>query len=88
MLRERGPTPLHRLSFAPVWTSSAPQEVLEFMLDKAEGELDVEAVIGAAEAASGQKRDMKVRETSAVLPARSDLVAKSLAVPDSTLNGK
>jgi ribonuclease HII len=31
-LREAGPTPLHRLSFAPVWTSSAPQEVLEFML--------------------------------------------------------
>jgi len=31
MLREKGPTPLHRLSFAPVWTSSAPQEVLEFM---------------------------------------------------------
>lgn len=34
MLREHGPTPLHRLSFAPVWTSSAPQEVLEFMLEK------------------------------------------------------
>jgi ribonuclease HII len=32
MLREKGPTPLHRLSFAPVWTCSAPQEVLEFML--------------------------------------------------------
>jgi len=26
--------PLHRLSFAPVWTSSAPQEVLEFMLEE------------------------------------------------------
>jgi ribonuclease HII len=33
-LREKGPTPLHRLSFAPVWTSSAPQEVLEFMLEE------------------------------------------------------
>jgi ribonuclease HII len=33
MLREKGPTPLHRLSFAPVWTSSAPQEVLEFILE-------------------------------------------------------
>ena len=32
-LREKGPSPLHRLSFAPVWTSSAPQEVLEFMLE-------------------------------------------------------
>jgi ribonuclease HII len=31
-LREKGPTPLHRLSFAPVWTSSAPREVLEFLL--------------------------------------------------------
>ena len=36
MLREKGPTPLHRLSFAPVWTSSAPQEVLAFMLDEQE----------------------------------------------------
>lgn len=34
ILREKGPTPLHRLSFAPVWTSSAPQEVLEFMLEE------------------------------------------------------
>jgi len=34
MLCEKGPTPLHRLSFAPVWTSSAPQEVLEFMLEE------------------------------------------------------
>ncbi len=34
MLREKGPTPLHRLSFAPVWTSSAPQEVLQFMLEE------------------------------------------------------
>ena len=33
-LRAKGPTPLHRLSFAPVWTSSAPQEVLEFMLEE------------------------------------------------------
>ncbi len=36
MLREKGPTPLHRLSFAPVWTSSAPQEVMEFMLEEQE----------------------------------------------------
>jgi ribonuclease HII len=31
-LRELGPSPLHRQSFAPVWTASAPQAVLEFML--------------------------------------------------------
>ena len=40
MLREKGPTPLHRLSFAPVWTSSAPQEVLEFMLESEAAEDD------------------------------------------------
>ncbi len=38
MLREKGPTPLHRLSFAPVWTSSAPQEVLEFMREDDSGD--------------------------------------------------
>src|SRR3954452_4428088 len=32
-LREHGPSPLHRQSFAPVWTASAPQEVLESMLE-------------------------------------------------------
>ena len=34
-LREYGPSPLHRQSFAPVWNAPIPQEVLEFMLDKA-----------------------------------------------------
>ena len=33
VLREHGPSPMHRLSFAPVWESSTPQAVLEFMLD-------------------------------------------------------
>jgi ribonuclease HII len=33
-LREFGPSPLHRQSFAPVWMSSAPQELLEFMLEE------------------------------------------------------
>ena len=32
-LRQHGPSPLHRQSFAPVWNASAPQEVLQFMLD-------------------------------------------------------
>jgi ribonuclease HII len=31
-LREHGPSPLHRQSFAPVWTAPIPQEVLSFML--------------------------------------------------------
>lgn len=29
-LREKGPSPLHRVSFAPVWMATKPQEVLEF----------------------------------------------------------
>jgi ribonuclease HII len=32
-LREFGPTPLHRQSFAPVWQNPVPQEVLGFMDD-------------------------------------------------------
>jgi ribonuclease HII len=31
-LREHGPSPLHRQSFAPVWQAPVPQEVLRFML--------------------------------------------------------
>jgi hypothetical protein len=38
-LREHGPTPLHRQSFAPVWQSPVPQEAFAFMLqDDAPGE--------------------------------------------------
>jgi ribonuclease HII len=33
-LREHGPSPLHRKSFAPVWNAPIPQEVLGFMLEK------------------------------------------------------
>jgi ribonuclease HII len=32
-LREFGPTPLHRQSFAPVWQNPVPQEVFGFMQD-------------------------------------------------------
>jgi len=35
-LREHGPCPLHRQSFAPVWNAPVPQEMLEFMLQGAE----------------------------------------------------
>jgi len=31
-LREHGPSPLHRQSFAPVWNAPVPQDVLQFML--------------------------------------------------------
>jgi ribonuclease HII len=37
-LRERGPSPLHRQSFAPVWKAPTPQEVLSFMLQEPEAE--------------------------------------------------
>jgi ribonuclease HII len=46
-LREQGPSPLHRLSFAPVWGAPVPQEVLSFMLEDAD--LEEEAVVAAAE---------------------------------------
>src|SRR5437773_10594160 len=33
-LRQHGPSPLHRQSFAPVWNAPVPQEVLAFMLQE------------------------------------------------------
>ena len=33
-LREFGPSPLHRQSFAPVWQAPVPQEALAFMLEE------------------------------------------------------
>jgi ribonuclease HII len=33
-LREHGPCPLHRQSFAPVWNNPVPQEVMDFMLEE------------------------------------------------------
>jgi len=33
-LREHGPTPLHRQSFAPVWQNPVPQEVFAFMQEE------------------------------------------------------
>jgi len=32
-LREHGPSPLHRQSFAPVWQNPVPQEVFAFLED-------------------------------------------------------
>src|SRR5215470_12492080 len=40
-LREFGPTPLHRLSFAPVWMSSVPQEAFAFMNEDEEVEMEI-----------------------------------------------
>ena len=48
-LREFGPTPLHRQSFAPVWQNPVPQEAFAFMLED-EAEVDeAEAVVDEAE---------------------------------------
>jgi ribonuclease HII len=43
-LREHGPSPLHRQSFAPVWMAAAPQDVLAFMLEDAESVLAPEEI--------------------------------------------
>jgi ribonuclease HII len=45
-LRDHGPTPLHRLSFAPVWMSAAPQEACDL-----EDEIFEEQAADAAQAA-------------------------------------
>jgi len=43
-LREHGPSPLHRQSFAPVWSAPIPQEVLGFMLEENGAEEMVAAI--------------------------------------------
>jgi ribonuclease HII len=45
-LRELGPTPLHRQSFAPVWQNPVPQEVFAFMDEEAAEVLAAEEVAG------------------------------------------
>jgi ribonuclease HII len=49
-LREYGPSPLHRQSFAPVWNAPIPQEVLAFMLEEpAEAAHDEELALISSE---------------------------------------
>jgi ribonuclease HII len=45
-LREFGPTPLHRQSFAPVWQNPVPQEAFAFMAEDAEEEIVAEDLAG------------------------------------------
>jgi ribonuclease HII len=45
-LRELGPTPLHRQSFAPVWQNPVPQEAFAFMNDEEAEVLAAEEVAG------------------------------------------
>jgi ribonuclease HII len=40
-LRQHGPSPLHRQSFAPVWNAPIPQDALAFMLEETEKEEDL-----------------------------------------------
>lgn len=46
-LRELGPTPLHRQSFAPVWQNPVPQEAFAFMDEDAVETADDEGVVVA-----------------------------------------
>jgi len=46
-LREHGPCPLHRQSFAPVWNAPVPQDVLAFMLEEADEEHQPESLESA-----------------------------------------
>jgi len=39
-LREYGPSPLHRQSFAPVWNAPIPQDEFEFMLEEEAADLN------------------------------------------------
>lgn len=47
-LRRYGPSPLHRVSFAPVWMNPVPQDVLAFMLEEKPKEVLQEADEAAA----------------------------------------
>jgi len=50
-LRQHGPCPLHRQSFAPVWSNPVPQEVLAFMLEEKPEEVLDEMMIEVRETA-------------------------------------
>ncbi len=45
VLRELGPTPLHRQSFAPVWQNPVPQEAFAFMSEEAQEVLATEVLM-------------------------------------------
>jgi ribonuclease HII len=53
-LRELGPTPLHRQSFAPVWQNPVPQEAFAFM-DEDEDEGSVVSLQELAVGAGGPR---------------------------------
>ncbi len=45
-LREFGPTPLHRQSFAPVWQNPVPQEAFAFMAEDGSDDISAEDLAG------------------------------------------
>jgi ribonuclease HII len=45
-LRELGPTPLHRQSFAPVWQNPVPQEAFAFMAEDGSEDISAEDLAG------------------------------------------
>jgi len=51
-LKEHGPTPLHRRTFAPVWMAEQTQEALAFMAEDETAEMEAitEAAASAAQA--------------------------------------
>ncbi|HXZ78717.1 MAG TPA: ribonuclease HII [Terriglobales bacterium] len=62
-LREYGPSPLHRQSFAPVWNAASPQEALEFILQE-ESSPEAEALLEEVELESAAADDDQVELTS------------------------
>jgi ribonuclease HII len=63
-LREYGPSPLHRQSFAPVWNAPIPQEVLSFMLEDSEENNGTEADIEVAADNLGNDAGLTAAETA------------------------
>jgi ribonuclease HII len=45
-LRQHGPCPLHRQSFAPVWQNPVPQEAFGFMQEEGQEEVRPEDLAG------------------------------------------
>ena len=54
-LREHGPSPLHRQSFAPVWNAPIPQEVLSFMQEDAGADVLAADVLAEEDVLSGEE---------------------------------
>ncbi len=65
-LREHGPSPLHRQSFAPVWSAPVPQEVLGFMLEAAPEEIAVTKGWRRSEVKSDSRSVIRAKRGSSI----------------------